>query len=106
MMLLPGTETLSLEAPLAHYRAFGWARLGPIAAPEALEALRTRAEQLMLGEVVHPGLFFQHDSNTGLYDDVRRGQGWQGPSLRYRKLEKLERDPIFAAWKFRTSLSS
>jgi hypothetical protein len=30
-MLLPGTDTLLLEVPLAHYRAFGWARLGPIA---------------------------------------------------------------------------
>ncbi|HYS81780.1 MAG TPA: phytanoyl-CoA dioxygenase family protein [Anaeromyxobacteraceae bacterium] len=97
-MLLPSVETLPLEAPLAHFRAFGWARLGPIAAPAALEALRTRAEQLMLGEVVHPGLFFQHDSESGSYGDVPRGRGWQGPSLRYRKLEKLERDPIFAAF--------
>jgi hypothetical protein len=97
-MLLPGTETLSLEAPLAHYRAFGWARLGPIATPAALTALRSRAEQLMLGEVVHPGIFFQHDSGSGTYADVPRGLGWQGPSLRYRKLEKLERDPLFAAF--------
>ena len=52
----------------------------------------------MLGEVVHPGLFFQHDSPSGPYDDVPRRRGWQGPSLRYRKLEKLERDPVFAAF--------
>lgn len=97
-MLLPGAEALPLEAPLAHYRAFGWARLGPIASPAALEALRRRAEQLMLGEVVHQGLFFQHDAPTGRYQDIPRGQGWQGPSLSYRKLEKLELDPIFAAW--------
>jgi len=97
-MLLPAAETLPLEAPLEHYRTFGWARLGPIAAPEALQALRRRADQLMLGEVVHPGLFFQHDAETGRYDDVPRGRGWVGPSLRYRKLEKLERDPVFAAW--------
>jgi phytanoyl-CoA hydroxylase len=97
-MLLPGAETVPLEATLAHYRAFGWARLGPIAAPEALEGLRSRAEQLMLGEVVHPEIFFQHDSSSGAYGDVPRGRGWQGPSLRYRKLEKLERDPVFAAF--------
>lgn len=97
-MLLPGADLLPLDEPLAHYRAFGWARLGPVAAPEALEALRRRAEQLMLGEVVQPGLFFQHDAATGLYEDIPRGQGWQGPSLSYRKLEKLELDPVFAAW--------
>jgi phytanoyl-CoA dioxygenase PhyH len=97
-MLLPAAQALPLEPILAHYRASGWARLGPIVAPEALEALRRRAEALMLGEVVHPGLFFQHDSESGRYDDVPRGRGWQGPSLRYRKLEKLERDPLFAAF--------
>jgi phytanoyl-CoA hydroxylase len=97
-LLLPGAEALPLAEALAHYRAFGWARLGPVAAPAALAALRRRAEQLMLGEVVHPGLFFQHDSASRRYDDVPRGRGWQGPSLGYRKLEKLERDPLFAAF--------
>jgi phytanoyl-CoA dioxygenase PhyH len=97
-MLLPEAEGLPLAAPLADYRAAGWARLGRIVAPAALEALRRRAEALMLGEVVHPGLFFQHDAASGRYDDVPRGRGWQGPSLRYRKLEKLERDPLFAAF--------
>lgn len=97
-MLLPGADSLSLEAPLTHYRALGWARLGLIASLESVQALRTRAEQLMLGEVIHPGLFFQHDSGSGRYEDLRRSRGWEGPSLRYRKLEKLERDPVFAAF--------
>jgi phytanoyl-CoA hydroxylase len=97
-MLLPGADALALEAPLAHYREHGWARLGPIASPAALDALRRRAEQLMLGEVVHDGLFFQRDADSGAYADAPIGRGWQGPSLRYRKLEKLERDPVFAAF--------
>ena len=97
-MLVAAAASLPLDAPLAHYRAFGWARLGPVVAPAALDALRRRAEQLMLGEVVHPGLFFQHDSQSGRYDDLPVGRGWQGPSLHYRKLEKLERDPVFAAF--------
>ena len=97
-MLRPEAESLPLEEVLAHYRAHGWARLGPVLAPEALLALQRRAEALMLGEVVHPGLYFQADSPTGRYDDIPRGQGWVGPSLHYRKLEKLERDPLFAAW--------
>ena len=97
-MLLTGAEALDLDGPLAHYRAHGWAPLGRVACPEALEALRRRADQLMLGEVVQPGLFFQHDAPTGRYEDIPRGQGWQGPSLRYRKLEKLELDPLFSSW--------
>jgi hypothetical protein len=49
----------------------------------------------MLGEVGYPGLFYQHDSSTGLYEDLVFGAGWAGPSLWYRKLEL---DPLFAAW--------
>lgn len=96
-MLLPSAASLDLGAPLAHYREHGWARLGPTIAEDALLALRERARQIMLGEVVHEGLFFQHDAATGRYDDVPRGKGWQGPSLRYRKLDRLERDPLFRA---------
>jgi len=52
----------------------------------------------MLGQVVHAGLFFQLDAVTGRYEDAPLGLGWQGPSLAYRKLEKLEKDPLFRAW--------
>ena len=40
----------------------------------------------------------QHDSPTGRYEDLVFGAGWVGPSLSYRKLEKLELDPLYAAW--------
>lgn len=52
----------------------------------------------MLGERPDPGLFFQHDSPTGDYADLVFNAGWVGPSLRYRKLERLELDPLFLAW--------
>jgi len=48
--------------------------------------------------VTYPGLFFQLDAETGRYEDAPIGLGWQGPSLAYRKLEKLEKDPRFLAW--------
>jgi len=97
-MLLPDTSSLELAGPIARYREQGFAALGPIASEEGLRRLRARADEIMRGEVVHEGLFFQHDAATGRYDDVPRGQGWQGPSLRYRKIEKLERDPLFREW--------
>lgn len=96
-MLLPFAEELPLGAALEHFEAHGWARLGPVLDPACLAALRERADRIMLGEVVHPGLFFQHDAPSGRYHDLPRGLGWQGPSLRYRKIEKLERDPLFRA---------
>lgn len=96
-ILLPLGENLDLAAPLAHYREHGYARLGRVIAEEQLERLRSRAEELMLGKRVVPELFFQHDSDTGSYEDLRYGEGYVGPSLHYRKLEKLERDEHFRA---------
>ncbi|GAC1343740.1 MAG: hypothetical protein NVSMB23_17920 [Myxococcales bacterium] len=94
--ILPAAAALDLDEPLAQWRRDGVARLGPVFGEEVLAPLRRRCEEIMRGEVVIPGLFFQHDGKTSAYADLPRGLGWQGPSLAYRKIEKLERDPLFA----------
>lgn len=96
-LLLPAAAALDPAAAIAHYREHGWARLGRVVTDEALVALRERAEAIMTGQVTIEGLFFQHDAASGRYEDLPIGQGWVGPSLRYRKIEKLERDPRFRA---------
>jgi len=91
-----GASLAPLDAEaIAHYRAFGWARLGPVLSEEKLAPLRARADEIMLGKVTYPHLFFQLDADSGNYEELSRGKGFQGPSLRYRKIEKLERDPLF-----------
>jgi hypothetical protein len=97
-VLVPGVEATNLEAALASYAEHGYARLGRVLTDEAMVLLRARSDDLMLGRVTYPGLFFQHDTVTGRYDDLEFGKGWQGPSLNYRKMEKLEKDPLFLAW--------
>lgn len=97
-MLVPGAESLALTDVLAHYAEHGWARLGRVADEDTLAGLRARADAIMLGEVTYPGLFFQIDAPTGRYDDLTYGKGYEGPSLAYRKIEKLEKDPLFRAW--------
>jgi phytanoyl-CoA hydroxylase len=94
-MLLPGAVDLDLGEPLAAYARDGYAPLGRLITDEALAALRARSDDIMLGRVTYPGLFFQHDTVTGRYDDLTFGKGWEGPSLNYRKIEKLEKDPLF-----------
>lgn len=89
---------VELDEAVAHYREHGWARLGKLATDETLALLRARVDAIMQGEVVYDGLFFQHDAETGRYEDLTYGKGWVGPSLRYRKIEKLEKDPLFWAW--------
>lgn len=75
----------------------GFARLGVMFDEARLDALRLRADDLMLGRVAYDGMFFQHDAETGRYEDLVRGEGYRGPSLDYRKIEKLELDPTFRA---------
>jgi len=88
----------STEDIVDHYREFGWARLGKLASDSTIERLRTRIDAIMLGEVTYDGMFFQPDSKTGRYEDLTYREGWNGPSLSYRKVEKLEKDPLFFEW--------
>jgi len=97
-VLAEGALDMPLVEVLAHYTTHGWARLGKIATDDGLAALRARADDLMLGRATYPGLFFQMDAATGRYEDLTFGNGYEGPSLEYRKIEKLERDPLFRTW--------
>ena len=97
-LLLPGALSIDLDDILARYAAAGYARLGPVLDEAGLDALRARADDLMLGRVTYPGLFFQRDAESGRYEDLAFGQGYEGPSTSYRKMEKLEKDPLFFAW--------
>jgi len=98
MSLLHDAARIDLAEVLAAFARDGYARLGRLMSDTCLETLRRRADELMLGQVSHPGLFFQLDTETGCYEDLTFGQGYQGPSYNYRKLEKLEKDELFLAW--------
>jgi phytanoyl-CoA hydroxylase len=86
-----------IDAAVSEYRARGFASLGRVVEPRTLERLRERAEAIMRGEVDPTQFFFQHDSPSNQYGDLEYGAGWIGPSPRYRKIEKLERDEAFLA---------
>lgn len=91
-------EAVNVDDAIAHFFAHGYARLGVQAPAETVRALGDRIDDLMLGRVKYEGMFFQHDSKSGRYEDLAFGAGWVGPSLDYRKVEKLEKDPLFLAW--------
>jgi hypothetical protein len=91
-------DDCTIDAATGHWREHGWARLGRVASEHDLAPLRARADDVMQGRVVHEGLFFQHDAESGRYEDLEFGRGWVGPSDAYRKIEKLERDPVFRGW--------
>jgi len=98
LTLAPEANAIQIDAAVSQWREHGWARLGIVASDETLSLLRARADDIMLGRVEYEGMFFQADSATGRYEDLAFGRGWEGPGLRYRKIEKLELDPLFLAW--------
>ena len=97
-MLDIDAATFVLAPVLAAFSREGYARLGRVVSEEAIFALGARVDDLMTARVRHEGLFFQRDSATGRYEDLEFGKGWQGPSNDYRKIEKLEIDPLFRAF--------
>jgi len=97
-MLDRRAEELDIEGPLSDFLENGFARLGPVLTDGAAMQLAERADALMRAEEPFPGLFYQHDSETGRYADLQFNAGWVGSSARYRKLERLELDRPFAAF--------
>ncbi|MCC7492616.1 MAG: phytanoyl-CoA dioxygenase family protein [Fimbriimonadaceae bacterium] len=81
-------------AQRAQWEHDGFVRLGQVASDDQLAALQERIDAIMLGQVVYPGMFFQADTESGSYGDLR-ADGWVGPTLAYRKIQDLERDPLF-----------
>jgi hypothetical protein len=97
-MLAVDPAQFDVAAALASFERDGYARLGPVLSPEGVRALGERLDDLMLARVRCDGLFFQRDSPTGRYEDLTFGEGFQGPSRDYRKVEKLENDPLYRSW--------
>lgn len=83
----------------AHWESDGYVRLGQVADERLLSSMQTRIDDLMLGKLPNEHIWFQPDSETGRYGDVPSTEGrWAGSTLAYRKIERLERDPVFLAY--------
>ncbi len=91
-------DDAELDQAVATYRREGWAYLPAVGDDATMTALGDRARDIMQGRVRYDGLFFQLDSASGDYRDLKYGVGWEGPSDAYRKIEKLEIDPLYRAW--------
>jgi hypothetical protein len=78
----------------SEYQQQGYLRLGPVLDASELAAVQRRIDAIMLGEVRYPALQYQLDTG-GAYEELpdpdARGAG---ATLRYRKLQGLEADPL------------
>jgi hypothetical protein len=86
---------VNLAPTLEAFARDGVAPLGRVLEDATVAALSARLDDLMMARVRYDGMFFQLDADNGRYEDLRFGLGWQGPSSSYRKIEKLELDPLF-----------
>jgi hypothetical protein len=61
----------------------------------ALSALQRRMDDIMLGRIAYDDMMMQLDGG-GAYDELpEQTTGFKGPTVMYRKIEGLEKDPIF-----------
>jgi phytanoyl-CoA hydroxylase len=80
------------------YQTQGYLRLGKIISDEQLEQLQVRINEIMMGtaQCDYSRMMMQVDSNSGDYADLgSQGNGHQGATLNYRKIQDLELDPLF-----------
>jgi phytanoyl-CoA hydroxylase len=77
------------------YERDGFLRLGRTISDETLEPLRQRIDEYMLGGRRDDGLMMQRDVGGGYGSMEAQTLGFKGPTLDYRKIENLERDPRF-----------
>ncbi len=86
------------QAQWAQFDRDGYLKLGQVVSDAELAALSQRMDDIMLGRFRYEGMYFQVDSETGAYGDVPSGGQWAGETLNYRKIEQLEKDPLFLAY--------
>lgn len=89
------------EEKWQQYLQDGYLRLGCVVDALTIESLRTRIDEIMLGEaeVDYGSMLMQLDSETGAYGDLNfQGSGHQGATLNYRKIQDLELDPLFLSY--------
>lgn len=89
------------DARLLDWEAFardGFLRLGRVLDADALALLQNEIDAVMLGtaDVPYDQMMLQLDSLTGAYGDIGpQSKGHKGATLAYRKIQDLERDPVF-----------
>ena len=90
-------STLS-PAELEQWREQGYIRLGHVAPAKEIDALCQRIDQIMLGEVRYENMLMQLCPSAGAEELSRQTKEFKGSSLKYRKIQDLEQDPLFLAY--------
>ncbi len=86
-------------AQAARFHQQGFVHLGQLLDADMLAALQARIDDIMLGKIRYEGMLMQLDSDSGRYEELgEQSPGFKGATLNYRKIEQLEKDPLFLAY--------
>ena len=95
--------TLSAEE-VDFFQQWGYLRLGPVAPPEHIEALRERIDDIMLGNVRYDDRMMMQlcpsASHLPQFEEFGATQSreFKGPTLNYRKIQDLDLDDVYRAY--------
>ena len=91
------SPTLS-AAELEKFHAQGYLRLGKVAPDEHIRAMCQRIDDIMLGKIHYDGMLMQLCPSAGELEKSRQTTEFKGSTLKYRKIQDLEQDPLFLAY--------
>ena len=84
---------------ISAWREYGYIRLGKVAPVEMIQALCERIDEIMLGKVTYPNMLMQLcPSTVDDPDKTRQTKTFKGSTLKYRKIQDLEQDPLFLSY--------
>ena len=86
------------NAELAIWAEQGFVRLGQVAPIAEIEALCERIDAIMLGHVSYDNMHMQLCPSAGDPEKAVHSRKNKGSSLKYRKIQDLEWDPLFRAY--------
>jgi len=92
-------ESALTREEMRHFNEQGYVHLGRVATEPEIEALCGRIDEIMLGEVKYDGMrmqlcpSFEQGSHTTKFTE-----GFKQSTLKYRKIQDLEDDPLFRAY--------
>ncbi len=89
--------TLS-DQELEMFHEQGYVRLGKVAPDEQVEALCLRIDDIMLGNIHYDNMLMQLCPSAGDPELSKQTKMFKGSSLKYRKIQDLEQDPLFLAY--------
>ena len=79
------------------YDEVGYLHLGKLLNDADLKQLQDRINDIMMGNISYEKMYMQLDAG-GEYSNLNWQSGFQGARLDYRKIQDLERDPLFLAY--------